>query len=167
MSKNICYAIVVLRYRSVAYRFTNERRRLLKLASARIVSNDVPRLAEFYRQLTGISPVGNEDYVAFQTAGGTLALSSERAVKQHKALKARAAVAGSNRSVIIEFEVTDVDQQRARLSTFVREFALEPTDQPWGNRSMLFHDPDGNLINLFAPIRRTSNRSDFPPGDDH
>jgi catechol 2,3-dioxygenase-like lactoylglutathione lyase family enzyme len=29
---------------------------------------------------------------------------------------------------------------------------LEPTDQPWGNRSMLFRDPDGNLVNFFAPI---------------
>ncbi len=27
-----------------------------------------------------------------------------------------------------------------------------PTDQPWGNRSMLFRDPDGNLINFYAPI---------------
>jgi hypothetical protein len=22
---------------------------------------------------------------------------------------------------------------------------------PWGNRSLLFRDPDGNLINLFTP----------------
>ena len=137
----------------------------MKLAYARIVSNDVSRLAEFYRQLTGISPVGNEDYVAFKTAGGTLARSSERAVALYNA---GAAVSDANRSVIIEFEVSDVDQERARLSTLVREFVLEPIDQPWGNRSMLFRDPDGNLINFFAPIRRGSNRSDaaFPQGDD-
>lgn len=23
---------------------------------------------------------------------------------------------------------------------------------PWGNRSMLFRDPDGNLLNLFEPV---------------
>jgi hypothetical protein len=23
---------------------------------------------------------------------------------------------------------------------------------PWGNRSALLRDPDGNLINLFAPV---------------
>jgi hypothetical protein len=23
---------------------------------------------------------------------------------------------------------------------------------PWGNRSLLFRDPDGNLVNLFAPV---------------
>jgi hypothetical protein len=29
---------------------------------------------------------------------------------------------------------------------------LPPTDMPWGNRSALLRDPDGNLVNLFAPI---------------
>ena len=23
---------------------------------------------------------------------------------------------------------------------------------PWGNRSLLFRDPDGNLVNLFSPV---------------
>jgi hypothetical protein len=27
----------------------------------------------------------------------------------------------------------------------------EPTTMPWGNRALLFRDPDGNLINLFTP----------------
>src|SRR5262245_45222438 len=124
MSKNICYAIVVLRYRSVAYRFTNERRRLLKLASARIVSNDVPRLAEFYRQVTGISPVGSEDYVAFATAAGTLALSSARTVARYNA---GAAIPGSNRSVIIEFEVADVDRSSLVACPRVHSGADRPT----------------------------------------
>jgi hypothetical protein len=28
----------------------------------------------------------------------------------------------------------------------------EPTTMPWGNRSLLFRDPDGNLVNFFTPI---------------
>ncbi|GMA26544.1 hypothetical protein GCM10025864_43030 [Luteimicrobium album] len=28
----------------------------------------------------------------------------------------------------------------------------EPRDMPWGNRSLLLRDPDGNLVNLFAPV---------------
>jgi hypothetical protein len=27
---------------------------------------------------------------------------------------------------------------------------------PWGNRSMLLRDPDGNRINIFAPIGRNA-----------
>ena len=28
----------------------------------------------------------------------------------------------------------------------------EPTTMPWGNRSLLLRDPDGNLVNLFSPV---------------
>jgi uncharacterized glyoxalase superfamily protein PhnB len=55
-----------------------------------------------------------------------------------------------NRSVILDFEVDDVDAERVRLAGIVVEWVLEPTTQPWGNRSTLFRDPDGNLVNLFA-----------------
>jgi hypothetical protein len=27
---------------------------------------------------------------------------------------------------------------------------------PWGNRSILFRDPDGNLINFFTPATETA-----------
>jgi uncharacterized glyoxalase superfamily protein PhnB len=62
-----------------------------------------------------------------------------------------AATSAANRSMILDFEVEDVDKERARLASIIGEFVLEPTDQPWGNRSMLFRDPDGNLINFYAP----------------
>lgn len=129
----------------------------MKLAYARLVTKDVPALAAFYNKITEISPVGNEDYIEFRTSAGTLALSSERTVKLHNA---GAAISSSNRSAIIEFQVADVDQERSRLAAFVSQFVLEPTNQPWGNRSMLFRDPDGNLINFFAPMPRTSNKQD-------
>jgi hypothetical protein len=27
---------------------------------------------------------------------------------------------------------------------------LLPTTQPWGSRSMVFRDPEGNLVNIFS-----------------
>jgi uncharacterized glyoxalase superfamily protein PhnB len=66
---------------------------------------------------------------------------------------AGATAPASNRSAILDFQVDDVDAERARLAETIREFVLEPTNQPWGNRSMLFRDPDGNLINFFTPLR--------------
>jgi catechol 2,3-dioxygenase-like lactoylglutathione lyase family enzyme len=129
----------------------------MKLAYARLVTKDVSVLAQFYREITGIVPVGGEDYVEFRTDAGTLAISSERAVRLHNA---GAAIPASNRSAIIEFQVSDVDKERSRLAATVAAFVLEPTNQPWGNRSMLFRDPDGNLINFFTPIRRGAE-----PGD--
>jgi len=37
------------------------------------------------------------------------------------------------------------------------EIVLEPTDMPWGNRSMMLRDPDGGLVNFFARIDATDN----------
>jgi hypothetical protein len=34
----------------------------------------------------------------------------------------------------------------------IPEIVLEPTDMPWGNRSVILRDPDGGLVNLFTPI---------------
>jgi hypothetical protein len=56
--------------------------------------------------------------------------------------------------------VEDVDAERSRLQAVVPTWVQEPTNQPWGNRSMLFRDPDGNLINFFhaaAPPARVSH----------
>jgi len=36
------------------------------------------------------------------------------------------------------------------LDEQVTDWVQEPTTQPWGYRSMLFRDPDGNLINLYS-----------------
>jgi hypothetical protein len=38
------------------------------------------------------------------------------------------------------------------LTAFVTDFVKEPTTVPWGNRSPLFRDPDGNLVNFFTPV---------------
>jgi len=29
-----------------------------------------------------------------------------------------------------------------------------PTTQPWGTRSVYFRDPDGNLVDFFALVKR-------------
>ncbi len=35
----------------------------------------------------------------------------------------------------------------------LREAVVQaPTTMPWGNRSLLIRDPDGTLVNLFAPL---------------
>ncbi len=53
---------------------------------------------------------------------------------------------------IIEFKVDDVDVDYARLKPIVSDWVQEPTTMPWGNRSILFRDPDGNLVNYFTPV---------------
>lgn len=54
------------------------------------------------------------------------------------------------------FDDGDVDAVRERLASLapesMPEIVLEPTDMPWGNRSMILRDPDGGLVNIFAPV---------------
>ena len=63
-----------------------------------------------------------------------------------------AARPADNHSVIIEFLVEDVDRVHQNLAGLVEDFVTEPTTMPWGNRSLLFRDPDGNLVNFFTPV---------------
>ncbi|MGW3967347.1 VOC family protein [Amycolatopsis sp. NPDC005003] len=121
----------------------------MKLASVRLVTDDLPALTAFYSTLTNTEPVTpfGSDYAELHTDGGIIALADSAAVKR---FNNNAAVAAANRSAILEFEVDDVDAERARLGDQVTAWVQEPTDQPWGNRSMLLRDPDGNLINIYS-----------------
>ena len=135
----------------------------MKLVYARIITKDVAALTQFYRAVTGIAPViRNPDYVEFRTAAGALAISSQRSMELYGA---GAAVPASNRSAIIEFQVEDVDRERGRLEDVLGALVMEPTDQPWGNRSMLFRDPEGNLVNFFAPLGRIAGNADAMKGE--
>ncbi|MCY9663127.1 VOC family protein [Paenibacillus chondroitinus] len=134
----------------------------MNFASVRIITDDVDRLVEFYEKIMGVSaerpaPV----FAEFVVPSCTLAIGHSQTVQL---FGAGSAVAANNRTVIIEFHVHDVDVEYERLKPFVDEWVNEPTTMPWGNRAVLFRDPDGNLINLFTPvteeaIKRFSGRS--------
>lgn len=40
------------------------------------------------------------------------------------------------------------DKAHQELAGLVDDVVQEPTTMPWGNRSLLFRDPDGNLVNF-------------------
>ena len=46
----------------------------------------------------------------------------------------------------------DLDSYYAQLAGAAPDFVNEPTTMPWGNRSLLLRDPDGNLVNVFTPV---------------
>lgn len=122
----------------------------MHFASIRIVTEDVARIAEFYERATGLAAKrSTDDFAEIITASGTLALASTRTVQ---GLGAQAPRPAANQSVIVEFRVADVDREYEKLRKFDVEIVNEPTTQPWGNRSLLFRDPDGNLVNFFAPV---------------
>jgi predicted enzyme related to lactoylglutathione lyase len=119
----------------------------MSFASIRIVTEDVDRLAGFYERVTGQTAVRPVPVFAqFVGPGAALAIASPATV----AMLGGAVVAAANRSVIVEFEVDDVDAEFARLEADLSDVVLPPSTMPWGNRSALFRDPDGNVVNLFS-----------------
>jgi hypothetical protein len=44
------------------------------------------------------------------------------------------------------------NRQSRLLSPTRTDLIQAPTTMPWGNRSLLFRDPDGNLVNFFTPV---------------
>ena len=122
----------------------------MNFVSIRVITDDVKRLAHFYEQVTGLSPKWyTEDFAELASPSSILAIAHKRTIEVFRANTAHAA---DNHSVIIEFRVNDVDKEYEKLKNIISEFVKEPTTMPWGNRSLLFRDPDGNLINFFTPL---------------
>jgi predicted enzyme related to lactoylglutathione lyase len=122
----------------------------MDFVSIRIITGDVARLVAFYEKATGVQANwSTEDFAEFRTTRATLAIGSTRTVPLFAPGAARPA---DNHTVIIEFLVDDVDGVHQNLAGFVEDFVKEPTTMPWGNRSLLFRDPDGNLVNFFTPV---------------
>jgi catechol 2,3-dioxygenase-like lactoylglutathione lyase family enzyme len=124
----------------------------MNLVSIRIITSDVKRLLNFYEQVTGITGVQyTEDFAEIPGESATLAIGSTRTLSFFGGDEV--AKAADNRSVIIEFIVKDVDAVYHKMADLLQtELIQEPTTMPWGNRSLLFRDPDGNLVNFFTPV---------------
>jgi predicted enzyme related to lactoylglutathione lyase len=122
----------------------------MNLVSIRIITADVARLVAFYELVTGVTADwATPDFAELRTEAGTLALGSTRTVPLFAPGSAEPA---ANRTAIVEFLVDDVDALYRRLAGELTDVVAEPTTMPWGNRSLLFRDPDGNLVNLFTPV---------------
>jgi predicted enzyme related to lactoylglutathione lyase len=91
-----------------------------------------------------------EDFGELKTSACTLAIGSTRTLKLFGGDAARPA---DNHTAIVEFRVADVDAEYQKLVNLIgNSLVQEPTSMPWGNRSLLFRDPDGNLVNFFTPV---------------
>ena len=119
----------------------------MQLQSIRLCTAQLEAMAAFYHKLTGVAPQRPAPGFAVLDFGATqLALTEEGLIKR---FNEGVVSASGNAGAIIEFKVDDVDSVRAGLGADA-VIAMEPTDMPWGNRSMLLRDPDGNAVNLFS-----------------
>jgi catechol 2,3-dioxygenase-like lactoylglutathione lyase family enzyme len=132
----------------------------MELAQCRLVTDDVEGLAGFYARLLGVPTALNEYYVEIQAGPASVGFSRRRFTEHRQADGPAApvpaasgpALSGPDRrdDIILDFGVDDVDAEYARIAGLDVDWVMPPTTQPWGNRSMMFRDPAGNLINVFS-----------------
>ena len=122
----------------------------MNLASIRIITAQINNLVAFYEQVTGLSAKHyTENFAELQTETATLAIGSTETLQFFGG--DAVAQAAQNKTAIIEFNVENVDEVYDRVSVLLQPYLVQkPTTMPWGNKSLLFRDPDGNLVNFFT-----------------
>jgi predicted enzyme related to lactoylglutathione lyase len=129
----------------------------MDLVQCRIVTDDVAGLAGFYATMLGVPTALNEYYVEIQAGPASVGFSRRRFTEADappaacgRPSGAGPRPAGRRDGIILDFVVDDVDAEYARIAALGVDWVMPPTTQPWGNRSMIFRDPAGNLVNVFS-----------------
>jgi predicted enzyme related to lactoylglutathione lyase len=124
----------------------------MELVQSRIVTDEVARLAGFYASLLGVPVALNDYYVEVQAGPASVGFSRRRFTEYRDDNSQEAPGTGRRRGdqVILDFLAHDVDAEYPRIAALGVEWVMPPATQPWGNRSMIFRDPAGNLVNVFC-----------------
>ena len=127
----------------------------MEFAQCRFVTDDVAGLAGFYARLLDGPSAINEYYVEIPAGPASVGFSRRRFTEADTQTAPCAQAAGPSASgrrdqIILDFVVDDVDAEYPRIAALGVDWVMPPTTQPWGNRSMIFRDPSGNLVNVFS-----------------
>ena len=117
--------------------------------SVELVATNLDEATRFYESVSqSKAEIVSNDYVQFQSKACEGLAIIEQALT--RAYGEGVAEAGANRSVILDFDVDDVDAEYERLQESVSDWVTPPKVMPWGARAIVFRDPDGNLVNMYS-----------------
>ena len=111
-----------------------------------LITDDVPKLAEFYQKILQVKTVINDIHVVISVEGGGITLYSKAAAENDMGFNfEKYHGTGLTKFTLL---VHDVDAEYERLKSLDKgiEFEAAPTTYPWGARSMHFRDLDGNIV---------------------
>ncbi len=111
------------------------------LHGACIQTHHIEPMAAFYQSVFGYAPTvdGGVDFRF---------LKNQLIVFRHTDADMPA-----TKNMALIYAVEDVDAEYAKLNS--RGLAHSPpTDKPWGVRSFVISDPDGNTISFFCPLEK-------------
>jgi predicted enzyme related to lactoylglutathione lyase len=112
----------------------------MKLYGACIQTHRITTLVDFYKTIFGYSPEvnGGVDYRFYDA--------------QLILYRLEDAQAPATRNAALIYAVDDVDTEYQRLLDLGITVNAPPTDKPWGVRSFIINDPDGNTVSFFTRI---------------
>lgn len=120
-----------------------------------ILTDDVPRLAAFYRDLLGFTVVTDMGgYVEFASEGVRFSICARTVMYEATGHDSFARPA-SGQQFELAFPVASpeaVDSSYERLLAQGATAVKGPADMPWGQRTAFFADPDGNIHEIFAGL---------------
>ena len=131
----------------------------MKMYSVRLLVQDFAACFRFYRDVLGLEPVwgdANGPYADFRAGQEVmLALFKRDLMAAAVGTQGLPKDAPAQDKSLVVLQVDDVDETYDRLAELGADFADAPKDYPaWTIRAVHLRDPDGNLIEIFAPLAR-------------
>lgn len=121
----------------------------MKIGEVSLLTNDVVRLADFYKKLLEIDNDSEDTVHQTLIAEETmLTVYNDGSEKNNK-----------NQNMCLAFTVGDMEKAYDRVVKLGAQILEPPTARPWGAVNMSFYDPDGNTIYLRAFRKRMPERS--------
>ena len=110
----------------------------MKIGEVCLLTNDVQRLACFYKQLLEIDNNSSDETHQFIiTEETTLSIYNDGTVKNNQ-----------NQNISLAFTVEDIEKEYDKVLGLGVRIIEGPVKRPWGAINMSFYDPDNNVIYL-------------------
>lgn len=137
----------------------------MRLDGVGLFVNDMPTMVRFYRDVLGFEITEGEDAVnVYLIKDGTLFMLYERKNFEKMTRRKYEYLKGLNGHFEIALYVDtfeEVDKEYARIIAQGGYPVMEPTTEPWGQRTCYIADPEGNLIEIGSFNRSFDSKADF------
>ena len=137
----------------------------MRLDGLGLFVDHMPTMVRFYRDVLGFEIIEGEHAVnVYLIKDGTLFMLYERKNFEKMTSRKYEYLKGLNGHFEIALYVDtfeEVDKEYARIIAQGGQSVLEPTTEPWGQRTCYIADPEGNLIEIGSFNRSFDNRTNF------
>lgn len=126
-----------------------------RIALITLLTDDVPRLVAFYRDVLRFDVKQDlGSYVEFHHDGVRFSICARSVLRD---ASGHASYTGVHQGQCFELafpcaDAAEVDREYAAIVVQGATPVHEPADMPWGQRTAMFADPDGNIHELFADL---------------